>query len=133
LAKHKYIETPELLLEMWEAYKADLKANPRHRYVLSQKTGTMVKEPLERPLTQEGFETYCSRVYNVTIGHYFDNPGGAYDEYRAICTRIVKERRSDQIEGGMCGQYNASITQRLNGLTDSQHHTIQAEQPIFPE
>jgi hypothetical protein len=26
--------------------------------------------------------------------------------------------RQDQIEGGMVGQYNPSITQRLNGLTE---------------
>jgi hypothetical protein len=119
------------MLAMWDAYKADVKANPRYRYVLSQKTSTMVAEPLERPLTQEGFETFCSSVYNVTVSNYFENRNGAYDDYYAICTRILKERRADQIEGGMCGQYNASITQRLNGLADTQNINAHIEQPLF--
>ena len=31
---------------------------------------------------------------------------------------IEDEIRTDQIEGGMVGQFNPSITQRLNGLTE---------------
>jgi hypothetical protein len=65
----------------------------------------------------EGFEVYCFKNHS-TINHYFDNPEGAYDEYRTICLCIKKEIRNDQIEGGMVGQYNPSITQRLNGLTE---------------
>jgi hypothetical protein len=33
----------------------------------------------------------------------------------------------------MVGQYNASITQRLNGLTEKVENTIVAEQPLFPD
>jgi hypothetical protein len=42
--------------------------------------------------------------------------------------RILDEIRNDQIEGGSVGQYNASITQRLNGLTDKQE--IKTEEKI---
>jgi hypothetical protein len=35
-----------------------------------------------------------------------------------ICTHIKEIVRQDQIEGGMVGQYNPSITQRLNGLKE---------------
>ncbi len=35
-----------------------------------------------------------------------------------ICSRIKRAIRQDQIEGGMVGQFNPSITQRLNGLTE---------------
>jgi hypothetical protein len=31
----------------------------------------------------------------------------------------------------MVGQYNASITQRLNGLTEKVENTIVTEQPLF--
>jgi hypothetical protein len=41
-----------------------------------------------------------------------------YSNYIAICSRIRKSIRKDQIEGGMVGQYNPSITQRLNGLKE---------------
>ena len=43
-----------------------------------------------------------------------------YEHFSNICTRVKENIRQDQIEGGMVGQYNASITQRLNGLTDKQ-------------
>jgi hypothetical protein len=33
----------------------------------------------------------------------------------------------DQIEGGMTGQYNASITQRLNNLTERVDTTTKGE------
>jgi hypothetical protein len=36
----------------------------------------------------------------------------------SVCSRIRKNIREDQIAGGMAGIYNASITQRLNGLTE---------------
>ena len=39
--------------------------------------------------------------------------------------------RRDQIEGGMVGQYNPSITQRLNGLKEQTESTIKTEQPLF--
>ena len=31
----------------------------------------------------------------------------------------------------MCGQYNPSITQRLNGLTERVENTVVTEQPLF--
>ena len=67
----------------------------------------------------EGFSLY-GYDNNLTIHHYFENPEGAYDEYRGICTRVRANIREDQVSGGMVGQYNASITQRLNGLSDKQ-------------
>lgn len=118
MAKHKYIETPEKLLEMWRNYKDYVKSNPRYKHELN-KFGEVTAIPLECPLTQDGFETYCYNVYDVCVSNYFDNPDGRYDEYNAICSRIKTERRSDQITGGMVGQYNASITQRLNGLSET--------------
>lgn len=131
MAKHKYIETPERLYEMWEAYKLQVKSNPRYKYVMAQKTGEMVKEPLECPLTQVGFEAFCYAKFNVSVNSYFDNRDKAYDEYSTICIRIVNERKDDQITGGMVGQYNASITQRLNGLSENVNSTVKTEQPLF--
>jgi hypothetical protein len=43
---------------------------------------------------------------------------------------VRKAVRNDQIEGGMVGQYNASITQRLNGLKE-QTENVNIEKPIF--
>ena len=50
--------------------------------------------------------------------HYFINYEGRYEDYVSICSRIKREIRTNQIEGGMVGIFNPSITQRLNGLTE---------------
>jgi hypothetical protein len=118
MGKHKYIETPEKLLKMFEEFKEYTKSNPRYRHQLCQRTGEMVREPLEVPLTMEGFEVYCYKNYKVTVSNYFENRNDSYKDYYTICTYVKKEIRQDQINGGMVGQYNPSITQRLNGLVE---------------
>jgi len=113
----KLIETPEKLMEIFEAYKAYCAANPRTKWVLSQKTAEMVAEPLRVPLTNEGFEIFCYKNYS-DVHNYFDNPDNRYSEFKTVCSYIKREIRNDQIQGGMVGQYNPSITQRLNNLTE---------------
>jgi hypothetical protein len=132
MGKNKYIETPEKLLELWDEYKAHVKGNPRLIYQLDR-NGSLVPVPHETPLTQQRFEVYVKQKYGWTIGQYFDNQDKLYNDYIAICSHIRMERQADQIEGGMVGQYNASITQRLNGLTEKQETTIISEQPLFPD
>jgi hypothetical protein len=79
-------------------------------------------EELETPLTMEGFRNYARK--NVGCVHdYFANTNEAYTNYSNICRAIMEEVRQDQIEGGMVGQYNPSITQRLNGLADKKEQT----------
>jgi len=115
----KYIETPEKLLDMFQAYKKDTKDNPRTKPEYVGKDGDRVDTPLERPLTMAGFETYVSDNGGPQgLEHYFANTEGRYEQYRTICSRIRKAIRADQIEGGMVGQYNPSITQRLNNLKE---------------
>ena len=133
MAKHKYIETPEKMWEYFEAYAIETKENPRYKIEYVGKEGERVKTPLERPLTMDGFELYLHRENVIAdLGHYFANTNNRYDEYCTICSHIRKAIRNDQIEGGMVGQYNPSITQRLNNLTDKVETTI-VEQPLFPE
>jgi len=64
---------------------------------------------------------------NKNLDQYFANREERYSEYVSICTRIKKAIKQDQIEGGMVGQYNASITQRLNGLTERVDQTSGGE------
>jgi DNA polymerase II small subunit/DNA polymerase delta subunit B len=77
----------------------------------------MVAEPLRIPLTNEGFEIFCYKNYS-DVHHYMDNTDGRYSAYRTVCSHIKKEIRNDQITGGMVGQFNPSITQRLNALKE---------------
>jgi len=117
MAKHKYIETPEALLELFEEYQIETKSNPRRKKIKGNKDFVIHDEDLERPLTLEGFRIWCFKSVGC-VKQYFDNPDNRYAEYITICSYIKDIIRADQIEGGMVGQYNPSITQRLNGLVE---------------
>jgi hypothetical protein len=133
MAKHKYIETPEKMWELFVAYREEVKANPRVKHVFVGKDGASEFERLERPLTFEGFENYVAEINGMPndLGDYFANTDNNYSDYSTICSRIKRVIRQDQIEGGMVNQYNASITQRLNGLVDKQEQTVFQEPRVF--
>jgi hypothetical protein len=125
----KYIETPEKMWEYFEAYRSQVKSNPRTKTVFPGKDAIPQHEPLERPLTVEGFENWCADAGIIEdLSNYFANTKGNYSDYSTICSRIRRVIRQDQIEGGMVGQYNASITQRLNSLVDKQENQVFIEQ-----
>jgi hypothetical protein len=115
--------------EYFEAYRAGVKSNPRTKTVFPGKDAIPQHEPLERPLTLEGFENWCADAGIIEdLSNYFANTKGNYSDYSTICSRIKRVIRQDQIEGGMVGQYNASITQRLNSLVDKQENQVFIEQ-----
>ena len=126
----KYIETPEKMWELFEAYRKDVKSNHRIIYEFVGRDGNEVQKKLERPLTMEGFKNYCYDRIGV-IEQYFENRDERYTDYVGICSRIKETIRQDQIEGGMVGQYNPSITQRLNGLADKKEVKDTTEPRIF--
>jgi len=130
MAKHKYIETPEKMLELFEAYKKATKSNPFLVQDYVGKDGAMVYRERERPLTFEGFKNYARKEVGC-INQYFNNEDGRYSEYITICHACKEEIRQDQIEGGMASVYNASITQRLNGLADKKELDVKGEPRIF--
>jgi hypothetical protein len=134
MAKHKYIETPEKMWNLFEAYRNEIKDNPIQ--IVEQKKGTVIIPksfegdlgelyqttihlPQQRPLTMEGFLNYLDDNDIISDAtDYFENKDNRYEGYVRICKRIKRVIRQDQIEGGMAGIYNPSITQRLNGLTE---------------
>ena len=144
MGKNKYIETPEKMRELFCNYRKETKENPIYKAeqkrgstilpkdlsnvsqeTLNQSLNSIVQIPTPRPLTLEGFENYVAdQEVCLSVDQYFSNQDGLYDEYMGICSRIRKVIRQDQIEGGMAGVYNPSITQRLNGLTDKKETTL---------
>lgn len=125
------ITSPEHLWELFQAYKKHTKENPFIVKDFVGKDAEMVYREKERPLTIEGFENYCADQDVIQdLGMYFSNSKGRYKRFSTICSRIRREVRSDQIEGGMAGMYNPSITQRLNSLVEKTQTTI-IEQPLF--
>lgn len=129
--KPKNIETPERMQEHFEAYRKETKGNPILLQDYVGKDGNEVDRKKERPLTMEGFENWLFDNKIITdVSDYFENKDDRYKEYIPICRAIKRAIRQDQIEGGMAGIYNPSITQRLNGLVDRTQTTI-TEQPLF--
>ena len=59
VGRPRKIDSPETLLSLFREYKTWVKDNPRYKYTLNQRSGEMVAEPLEVPLSMEGFEVYC--------------------------------------------------------------------------
>ena len=128
----KSIKTPEDLWILFEAYQSKIKSNPITKRDFKGKDATPVIYELERPLTYVGFANYLEDEGIITTpDHYFMNYQERYAKFVGICSRIKRVIRQNQIEGGMAGIYNPSITQRLNGLVDKTHQTVKSEQPLF--
>ncbi len=134
MGKPKYIETPDKLWEYFELYKKDTKNKPFLVKDWVGKDALDVYREKERPLTIEGFECW---LFNQSIigdlSHYFANTNEKYTEYLTICRAIKKAVRQDQIEGGMAGMYNPSITQRLNGLVEKTQTEVNITKFEFDE
>ena len=115
----RIFKTPDELAGAWSEYKASLtdeaKRWPKVQYV--GKDGDRVEDYPKLPLTMEGFYVWCFNTFG-TVREYFLNREGRYDDFNTICSHIREEIRHDQITGGLLGNYNASITQRLNGLKE---------------
>lgn len=128
----KKIESPEKLLEYFKRYQEETKSNPFKVTDWVGKDAVAVSREKERPLTIEGFECWLfdNKIIN-DLGDYLSNKDGRYQEFTTICSHIKKMTRKDQIEGGMAGMYNPSITQRLNGLVDKSEVKASIEQPLF--
>lgn len=115
----KYIESPEVMETHFENYKQWVVDNPILVQDYVGKDGNEVYRKKNRPLTYEGFCNYLAK--NKIIAYpegYFQNRDGRYNDFVNICLRIKQEIRQDQIDGGMAGVYNPSITQRINGLVE---------------
>lgn len=129
----KNIETPERMMELFLAYKEKVKNNPILKHDFVGGAGKSVQRKIERPLTLEGFSVYCFENGIIKSVHdYFKNLNDAYADFSPICHTIKEMIRNDQIEGGMAGIYNPSITQRLNNLVERQESTINVP-PMFPD
>lgn len=116
MPKHKMLTEEEFkaLFNEWTNY---IENNPIKKQVFVGKDGRHDYELIPRPYTLEGFQNFAENKIGC-VHQYFENRDGRYSTYVDICTRIKRVIRQNQIENGLAGLYNASITQRLNGLTE---------------
>lgn len=134
MGKPKYIETPEILWQLFEEYKKETKSKPFLVKDWVGKDALDVYREKERPLTIEGFECYLADKNIIdNLSQYFANTEQRYTDYQTICSRVKKAVRQDQIEGGMAGMYNPSITQRLNNLVEKTQTEVSVTKFDFDE
>jgi hypothetical protein len=134
MGKRKYIETPEKLWEYFQEYKKETKSKPFLIKDWVGKDAFNVQREKERPLTIEGFECWLADHDIIEdLSNYFANYDNKYSDYLTICSRVKKAVRQDQIEGGMAGMYNPSITQRLNGLVEKTQTEVNVTKFEFDE
>lgn len=128
---HKNIESPEIMWSYFERYRETIKGKPIHVHDFVGKDAVEVERKKERPLTMEGFQNWLDDNDIISdVTDYFENKDDRYKDFVRICSRIKRTIRQDQIEGGMAGIYNPSITQRLNSLVEKTEQVIK-EQPMF--
>lgn len=121
MGRHKYIETPERLWELFLAYKKEVKSNPVIIKDWVGKDAEEVYREREKPLTMVGFECFVLDHTEITypdLTHYFENKDNRYSEFIPISSRIKSEIKNDQVTGGMTMIYSQNLTARLNNLVE---------------
>ncbi len=114
----------EQLIQYFDEYVSECKGNPIKVTDWVGKDATEVIRKKERPLTMVGFENYCFRKgYINDLKDYFQNDEGRYEDYQQACRLIKAIIFQDQIEGGMAGIYQHTLTARLNGLVEKTDNT----------
>ena len=119
MPKHKYIETPEKLWQLFLDYIEHERSNPMYKVEYVGKDGNQVKTPLETPITFEGFECYLQDQGVINdLGDYSKNDNGRYTDYAPIITRVKQNCFVHNFKGASVGLFNANIIARKLGLVD---------------
>jgi hypothetical protein len=125
MAKKKYLESPEKLLELWEEYKDSVGYDQIEQ---STPKGEIVTLNIKRPFLKSGFEVFCFYKLGFGIGQYLDNQDKAYEEYLDVITCIRREWETDQVSGTLTGRFKApNLTARLNNLKEQTDVTSNSE------
>lgn len=133
IGRPKNIENADIMWKHFEDYRKFTKDNPKLVHDFVGKDGDSVYRKKEIPLSMDGFQNYLEDQGVITdVTDYFENKDGRYDEFIRICSRIKRNIRQDQIEGGMIMIYSPSVTQRLNGLVDKKEIEAKHELKIPP-
>jgi hypothetical protein len=128
MAKHKYIETPEILWKYFTEYVEYESKNPMYKVEYVGREGERVNTPLQVPITFEGFECYLADKDVIQdLGQYSANRDGEYLEYVPIITRIRQNCFVQNFKGASVGLFNANIIAKKLGLADKTDITTNGE------
>lgn len=124
------IKSPDDIWKDFESYNKWAKSNPYQEHDFVGGKGIEVYRKKERPLTLVGFFAYCAKACGISsrsLRDYFYNRDKRYEEFVEVCDKIRDCIAADEIDGAMTGVYNATITARLNGLTENLDAKITGE------
>lgn len=117
MAKTKYIESPEILLSLWDEYKQSVDSQPDQQQIATGKGVFDIK--VKRPYLRKGFEAFVFRKLGINVHQYIDNYQNAYADYLGVVTCMRNEWEEDQVEGTLTGRYKApNLVARLNNLVE---------------
>jgi hypothetical protein len=119
LGRPKAFKSPDEVWGWFVKYKQWVEENPIKIEDYVGKDANRVYREKPRALTMEGFDNflYDNNVVD-NMAQYFANREERYTDFVPICSRIRFTIRQNQIEGGLAGIFNPSITQRLNSLVE---------------
>lgn len=116
---YKAIDSPETMLDLFYQYEEWVKNNPLKVEDYVGKDGVRVFREKNRPYTMEGFESFLFDKGIISdLSPYFANRDGRYSDFVPTLRIIRGKIRMNQIEGGMAGIYNHTLTARINGLVE---------------
>jgi hypothetical protein len=135
MPKHKYIESPEKMWELFCEYVKHESEHPMSKVDYVGKDGKEVETKLETPITFDGFECYLADKGVINdLGHYTQNLDNRYAEYVPIVTRIQKNCFVHNFKGAAVGLFNPNLIARKLGLTEKTENTNRnIEIPLFPD
>lgn len=132
MAKHKYIETPEKLWELFTRYVEHERDNPMYKIEYVGKDGKEVHTPLQVPITFEGFECWLADEGIINdLGHYSQNLDDRYSDYVPIITRIRNNCFAQNFKGASVGLFNANLIARKLGIADKKEIDDKREPRVF--
>lgn len=126
MAKKKYIETPEKMWELFEAYRKHERNNPMYKVEYVGRDGKKVLTPLQTPITFEGFECWLADEGYIKggLGDYQSNKDGRYSEYATIITRITNNCFAQNLKGAAVGLFNPNIIAKKLGLIEKKQTEV---------
>ncbi len=129
----KYIETPEKMWELFEAYVKHESDSPMYKVEYVGKDGDRVNTPLQVPITFEGFECWLwdNDYIKAGLGDYASNKNESYSDYSTIITRIRQNCFAQNFKGASVGLFNANIIAKKLGLVEKTENTHKHEIEVF--
>lgn len=133
----KVIPSPDLLLDLFEAYCDHVDNHPWHRNELIKGgglAGTIVRVPMDLPYTWDAFDTFLfERKIASSLKDYRINKNGSYSEFTGVIDYINKKMYKRNFSGASIGIFKENIIARYHGISDKQEIKASVEQPLFPE